>query len=100
MSCEIADGSDGMRRGLCLNRAESFPMNTTSKSLVLMNYYRNDLNSHEACRDNSSPLIRKMNMCYKAAGNRWPNYIAVDFYKVYFYCRFKYDFSSYNYNIF
>ncbi|XP_027191440.1 PI-PLC X domain-containing protein At5g67130-like isoform X2 [Cicer arietinum] len=74
-------GSDGMRRGLCLNRAESFPMNTTSKSLVLMNYYRNDLNSHEACRDNSSPLIRKMNMCYKAAGNRWPNYIAVDFYK-------------------
>lgn len=74
-------GNDGMGRGHCLHRAESFPMNTTTKSLVLMNYYRNVLNSNEACRDNSSPLIRKMHTCYKDAGNRWPNYIAVDFYK-------------------
>lgn len=74
-------GNDGMGRGHCLHRAESYPMNTTTKSLVLMNYYRNVLNSNEACKDNSSPLIRKMHTCYKDAGNRWPNYIAVDFYK-------------------
>ncbi|CAJ1939487.1 unnamed protein product [Sphenostylis stenocarpa] len=74
-------GHDGMKGGSCSNRVESFPMNTTTKSLVLMNYFRNVQNSKEACRDNSSPLIAMMNMCFIAAGNRWPNYVAVDFYK-------------------
>ncbi|XP_020236628.1 PI-PLC X domain-containing protein At5g67130-like [Cajanus cajan] len=74
-------GHGGMKGGSCSNRVESFPMNTTSKSLVLMNYFRNVQNSKEACKDNSSPLIRTMNMCFVAAGNRWPNYVAVDFYK-------------------
>ncbi|KAK8470749.1 hypothetical protein PHAVU_003G048301 [Phaseolus vulgaris] len=74
-------GHDGMKGGSCSNRVESFPMNSTTKSLVLMNYFRNVQNSKETCRDNSSPLITMMNMCFIAAGNRWPNYVAVDFYK-------------------
>ncbi|RDY05231.1 PI-PLC X domain-containing protein, partial [Mucuna pruriens] len=80
-SSDNIDGYDGTRGGSCTNRAESFPMNTTTKSLVLMNYFRNVQNSKETCRDNSSPLISMMNMCFIAAGNRWPNYVAVDFYK-------------------
>lgn len=83
-SFDIVDGHDGMKRGSCSNRAESLPLNTTTKSLVLMNYFRNVKNSKEACRDNSSPLLTMMNMCFTAAGNRWPNYVAVDFYKVNF----------------
>ncbi|KHN05834.1 PI-PLC X domain-containing protein, partial [Glycine soja] len=74
-------GHDGMKGGSCSNRVESLPMNTTTKSLVLMNYFRNVQNSKEVCRDNSSPLISMMNMCFMVAGNRWPNYVAVDFYK-------------------
>lgn len=81
-SSDIVDGHDGMRGDSCSNRVESFPMNTTTKSLVLMNYFRNVKNSNEACKDNSSPLISMMNICFIAAGNRWPNYVAVDFYKV------------------
>ncbi|KAL2344800.1 hypothetical protein Fmac_006085 [Flemingia macrophylla] len=78
---ENENGHGGMKGGSCSNRVESFPMNTSTKSLVLMNYFRNVQNSKEACKDNSSPLIRMMNMCFIAAGNRWPNYVAVDFYK-------------------
>lgn len=83
-SSNIVDGHDGMKGGSCSNRVESLPMNTTTKSLVLMNYFRNVQNSKEVCRDNSSPLISMMNMCFMVAGNRWPNYVAVDFYKVIF----------------
>ncbi|KAF9602800.1 hypothetical protein IFM89_031569 [Coptis chinensis] len=74
-------GNDGMKAGSCPQRAESFPLNTTSKSLVLQNYFPSLANFAEACKDNSAPLIEMMNTCYKAAGGRWPNFIAVDFYK-------------------
>ncbi|KAJ1399067.1 PLC-like phosphodiesterase, TIM beta/alpha-barrel domain superfamily [Sesbania bispinosa] len=77
----VVENQYGMGEGSCLNRAESFPMNTSTKSLVLMNYFRNVQNYNEACMDNSSPLISMMDICFKAAGNRWPNFIAVDFYK-------------------
>lgn len=74
-------GDGGMIEGSCPNRAESNPMNTTSKSLVLMNYFPTNPNSNEACVDNSASLIKMMNTCYQAEGRRWPNFIAVDFYK-------------------
>lgn len=77
-----ADGSDGMKNGSCPNRAESAAMNTTSRSLVLLNHFPDTPDFIEACRYNSAPLIDMMNTCHEAAGKRWPNFIAVDFYKV------------------
>ncbi|KAG8384366.1 hypothetical protein BUALT_Bualt04G0110600 [Buddleja alternifolia] len=74
-------GNDGMIPGSCPSRSESSPMNTSSRSLVLMNYFPTNPNASGACLDNSAELIRMMNTCYQADGRRWPNFIAVDFYK-------------------
>ncbi|XP_075521700.1 PI-PLC X domain-containing protein At5g67130-like isoform X2 [Primulina tabacum] len=73
-------GNGGMN-GSCFSRSESSPMNTTSKSLVLMNYFPTDPNATEACVDNSEDLVTMMKTCYDADGKRWPNFIAVDFYQ-------------------
>lgn len=79
---EIADGDGGMKAGFCPNRAESSPMNTKTRSLVLQNYFPDTPHLARACSDNSAPLASMMNTCYGSAGKRWPNFIAVDFYKV------------------
>ncbi|KAB1214700.1 hypothetical protein CJ030_MR5G003265 [Morella rubra] len=75
-------GDEGLVNGSCPNRAESSPMSTTTKSLVLMNYFPTNPNENYACVNNSAPLIGMMNTCYKADGKRWPNFIAVDFYQL------------------
>lgn len=68
--------------GSCPNRGESPPMNTTTVSLVLMNYFPTNPNSTRACSENSGPLIKMMNTCFQQDGRRWPNFIAVDYYQV------------------
>lgn len=74
-------GNGGMKEGSCPNRAESATMNTMSRSLVLMNYFRDTPDFVSSCKDNSAPLEGMMNTCHNASANRWPNFIAVDFYK-------------------
>ncbi|XP_076889068.1 PI-PLC X domain-containing protein At5g67130-like [Bidens hawaiensis] len=78
---ETQYGNEGKIAGTCRNRSESPAMNTTTRSLVLLNYFSTNPNVTGACIDNSGSLISMMNTCHQAAGGRWPNYIAVDFYQ-------------------
>ncbi|KAG5061190.1 hypothetical protein JHK87_002219 [Glycine soja] len=74
-------GDDGMKAGSCPSRAESPAMNTESRSLVLVNYFHSAPNRSQACADNSAPLLDMTKTCHEAAGNRWANFIAVDYYQ-------------------
>lgn len=82
MELKYIDGNGGMKAGSCPNRAESSAMNTTTRSLVLVNYFRDTPTLPQSCKDNSDSLLNMVNTCYNVAGKRWPNFIAVDFYKV------------------
>ncbi|KAF8762571.1 hypothetical protein HU200_009348 [Digitaria exilis] len=77
----VADGTKGMVKGTCHNRAESAAMNDLSRSLVLVNYFRDLPNFPEACKDNSAALMDLLTACHDKSGDRWANFIAVDFYK-------------------
>jgi len=57
-------------------------MNATTRSLVLVNYFPDAPDMVTACKHNSAPLISMLGTCYNAAGKRWANFVAVDFYKV------------------
>lgn len=74
-----------MITGSCPHRSESSPLNTKAISLVLQNYFPTNPNLTKACVDNSAPLLSMMDACQKAAGRRFPNFIAVDFYQVWLY---------------
>ncbi|KAI5439302.1 PI-PLC X domain-containing protein At5g67130 isoform X2 [Lathyrus oleraceus] len=74
-------GDEGMHEGSCSNRGESPPIDLKSRSLVLVNFFRSTPNRSQSCADNSAPLLNMIKTCQKAAGNRWPNFIAVDYYQ-------------------
>nr|GEX12840.1 PI-PLC X domain-containing protein At5g67130 [Tanacetum cinerariifolium] len=74
-------GDGGMKAGECPNRGESSPLNDTSKSLVLVNYFRTLPLKVLACGQNSGGLLNMTKTCYSESGNRWANFLAVDFYK-------------------
>ncbi|KAE9613035.1 putative PLC-like phosphodiesterase, TIM beta/alpha-barrel domain-containing protein [Lupinus albus] len=74
-------GDEGMKAGSCTNRAESPAMDTKSRSLVLVNYFHSTPNRSQSCADNSAPLVSMVKTCQVAAGNRWANFIAVDYYQ-------------------
>ncbi|XP_058103576.1 PI-PLC X domain-containing protein At5g67130-like [Magnolia sinica] len=78
---ETADGDSWMKASSYPNRAESSPMNTTTRSLVLENYFLDNPNLATTCKDNSAPLTSMTGTCHEAVGKRWPNFIAVDFYQ-------------------
>mgnify|MGYP004715725091 CR=1 len=82
------DGDDGMKAGDCFNRAESSPLNDTTKSLVLVNYFRSVPVKPLACVQNSGNLIDMLQTCHAASANRWANFVAVDYYKVIQICFF------------
>lgn len=77
----LADGDGGMKAGNCTNRAESSALSVT-KSLVLVNYFRSVPLKDLSCVDNSANLMKMLRTCHTAAGNRWANFVAVDYYKV------------------
>lgn len=79
---DYLDGDGGMKDGECFNRAESAPLNDTSKPLVLVNYFPSIPVKALTCEHNSEPLINMLNTCYGPASKRWANFVAVDFYKV------------------
>ncbi|KAI4968795.1 hypothetical protein ZWY2020_046125 [Hordeum vulgare] len=60
---------------------QSAPLNDKTKSLVLMNYFPSVPMKLTACLQHSRGLADMANTCYGAAGNRWANFIAVDYYK-------------------
>ncbi|KAJ3673087.1 hypothetical protein LUZ60_006461 [Juncus effusus] len=74
-------GDAGMERGKCTNREESPLLNDTTKSLILMNYFPTISLKSTACLQNSMGLTDMINTCYDSAGHRWPNFLAVNYYK-------------------
>lgn len=81
----MAAGDAGIVPGSCPNRKESMPLNSRSASLFLQNYFPTMPVQNEACKENSG-LPQMAQACYAAAGNRIPNFIAVNFYMVIFDC--------------
>ncbi|XP_057771187.1 PI-PLC X domain-containing protein At5g67130-like [Salvia miltiorrhiza] len=74
-------GDEGMMPKSCANRGESSALNDKSKSLILMNHFGSLPRKDMACVQNSEDLPTMLQTCHQVAGQRWPNFLAVDFYK-------------------
>lgn len=77
----VVENQYGTLAETCTNRAESSVLTDRTKSLILENYFPDNPNITEACVINSGYLAQAITVCYAAAGNRWSNFLAVDFYK-------------------
>ncbi|XP_020533659.1 PI-PLC X domain-containing protein At5g67130 [Jatropha curcas] len=73
-------GNKGLHEN-CKNREESSTLDDKTKSLVLVNHFGSIPARTLACGLNSESLINSLHKCYTASGNRWANFIAVDYYK-------------------
>ncbi|KAH9311159.1 hypothetical protein KI387_026194, partial [Taxus chinensis] len=74
-------GDAGLLNGSCTNRAESKSLTSKSQSLFLENFFPTNPSQPVACTVNSDQLSNILSVCYKNAGERWANFLAVDFYK-------------------
>ncbi|KAG7654184.1 PLC-like phosphodiesterase TIM beta/alpha-barrel domain superfamily [Arabidopsis suecica] len=74
-------GDNGVKPDECSNRAESALLTDKTKSLVLINHFKTVPVKILTCEENSEQLLDMIKTCYVAAGNRWANFVAVNFYK-------------------
>ncbi|KAJ8774550.1 hypothetical protein K2173_016996 [Erythroxylum novogranatense] len=74
-------GNDGLLGNKCTNRRESSSLDDKTRSLVLVNHFASVPVIGLACIQNSASLLDALHKCYAEAGNRWSNFVAVDFYK-------------------
>ncbi|GJN09935.1 hypothetical protein PR202_ga27990 [Eleusine coracana subsp. coracana] len=74
-------GDDGMDPDACYKRSESSLLFDRTKSLVFVNYFRTIPRQAAACMEHSQGLLDVLKTCHAAAGNRWANFLAVDYYK-------------------
>lgn len=73
-----------MNYGNCPKRAkESAPLNDKTKTLVLINHFPTIPVKRTSCKHNSKELMDMLGTCYVEAGDRWANFIAVDYFEVY-----------------
>ncbi|ERN17957.1 PI-PLC X domain-containing protein At5g67130 [Amborella trichopoda] len=77
---ENESGDGGITPASCANRKESHNLNSRTETLFVQNYFPTIPNQSEACKEHSTSLIDMVNACYRAAGNRMPNFLAVNFY--------------------
>ncbi|KAF5936581.1 hypothetical protein HYC85_024087, partial [Camellia sinensis] len=76
---EYKYGSEGLQIGSSTKHEGSLKLDNTSKSLVLVNY---SPLSFTPCNEmNIEHLMNTLRTSYTAAGNRWANFIAIDYKK-------------------
>lgn len=77
----VLENQYGTLSQTCQPRGESAALTDKTKSLFLENYFPSNPNRTTACVDNSAMLSKALNVCHTAAGNRWANFLAVDYYQ-------------------